>query len=419
MDRTDPLPPEIELAQLLQRCAAQDSAAFRTLYDKTSPILFARLLRMLRRRSVAEEALQDVYVRIWERAAQYQAHRGRALAWMVTIARYCAIDLMRRERLTLVGDDALAQVADEGTAEPGDFDKPNNFDECIGLLAENTRRCLTLAFVEGRSHDEIARLTQNPLGSVKSWIRRGLQQSQGLPVRREADRMKAGNRELVDRLAAEYVLGTLRGGARRHFERWLVSPQVLQMVNAWETRLAGLEPPLEKVMPPTAVWRGIESRLELARPGRGRAVRWMALAASVVLAVFGYFMLATTGCDEPRNDRLIRPMPRLSTGASSCSATTRSCACRCSHRMRWMPARRSSCGSCRPRAIRYPLACCRPAVSSVASSAPRSAPRSPGPSNWRSAWSPREARPPGFRPGRFCTSHPCLQPEWPPSSRSC
>jgi RNA polymerase sigma-70 factor (ECF subfamily) len=174
MDRTEPLPPEIELAQLLQRCAAHDSQAFRALYDKTSPILFARLLRMLRRRSVAEEALQEVYVRIWERAAQYQVHRGRALAWMVTNARYCAIDLMRRERMTLVGDDALAEVADETTAEPGGIEKPNNFDDCIGRLTENTRRCLTLAFVEGRSHDEIARLTANPLGSVKSWIRRGL-----------------------------------------------------------------------------------------------------------------------------------------------------------------------------------------------------------------------------------------------------
>jgi RNA polymerase sigma-70 factor (ECF subfamily) len=173
MDRTESLPPEIELAQLLQRCAAHDAGAFRALYDKTSPILFARLLRMLRRRSVAEEALQDVYVRIWERAAQFEAHRGRALAWMVTIARYCAIDLMRRERMTLVGDDALAEVADEST---GDLliDKPNNFDECIGQLPEHTRNCLTLAFVEGRSHDEIARLTSNPLGSVKSWIRRGL-----------------------------------------------------------------------------------------------------------------------------------------------------------------------------------------------------------------------------------------------------
>jgi len=174
MNRTDTQPPEIELAQLLQRCAAQDSAAFRILYDKTSPIVFARLLRMLRRRSVAEEALQDVYVRIWQRAAQYEMGRGRALAWMVTIARYCAIDLMRRERLTLVSDDSLAEVADESAGESDGIEKPNNFDHCIGQLNDNTRKCLTLAFVEGRSHDEIARLTTNPLGSVKSWIRRGL-----------------------------------------------------------------------------------------------------------------------------------------------------------------------------------------------------------------------------------------------------
>src|SRR5688500_9403283 len=174
MERIDALPPEIELAQLLQRCAAQDSAAFRTLYDKTASILFARLLRMLRRRSVAEEVLQDVYVRIWQRAAQFEAHRGRALAWMVTIARYCAIDLMRRERMTLVSGDALAEIADESTADAGGIEKPNNFDHCIGQLSEQTRACLTLAFVEGRSHDEIARLTVNPLGSVKSWIRRGL-----------------------------------------------------------------------------------------------------------------------------------------------------------------------------------------------------------------------------------------------------
>jgi RNA polymerase sigma-70 factor (ECF subfamily) len=65
-------------------------------------------------------------------------------------------------------------VADDSGAEPGAFDKPNNFDHCIGQLNENTRKCLTLAFVEGRSHDEIARVTANPLGSVKSWIRRGL-----------------------------------------------------------------------------------------------------------------------------------------------------------------------------------------------------------------------------------------------------
>jgi anti-sigma-K factor RskA len=103
--------------------------------------------------------------------------------------------------------------------------------------------------------------------------------------------MKSSNRELLDRLAAEYVLGTLRSRARRRFERWLVSPQVRVMVNDWEQRLAGLEPSLQRVTPPARVWQGIEGRLELGRSGRTRAVRWMALAASVLLAVFGYFTL--------------------------------------------------------------------------------------------------------------------------------
>lgn len=102
--------------------------------------------------------------------------------------------------------------------------------------------------------------------------------------------MMAGNRELVDRLAAEYVLGTLRGRARRRFERWLVSPQVKSMVTAWEERLAGLEPALERETPPSTVWRGIESRLAL-RSGRG-TLRWLAIAASVLLvAVLGVLLL--------------------------------------------------------------------------------------------------------------------------------
>ncbi len=101
--------------------------------------------------------------------------------------------------------------------------------------------------------------------------------------------MRANDRELVDRLASEYVLGTLRGRARRRFERWLVSPQVKAMVTAWEQRLAGLEPPLEKVMPPATVWRGIEGRLEL-HSGRSMK-RWLAIAASVLLvAVLGVLM---------------------------------------------------------------------------------------------------------------------------------
>lgn len=108
--------------------------------------------------------------------------------------------------------------------------------------------------------------------------------------------MKSGNRELVERLAAEYVLGTLRGRARRHFERWLVSPQVETMVHAWEERLAGLEPRLERSTPPPAVWRDIEARLELRRVQRAPVMRWAAIAASVLFfVVIGVFALRGPG----------------------------------------------------------------------------------------------------------------------------
>ena len=108
--------------------------------------------------------------------------------------------------------------------------------------------------------------------------------------------MNIRNRELVDRLAAEYALGTLRGRARRHFERWLVSPQVGSMVKAWEERLAGLEPRLERSLPSASVWRDIESRLHLRAPRRAPAMRWMAIAASVLFfAVLGFLAVHRPG----------------------------------------------------------------------------------------------------------------------------
>jgi anti-sigma-K factor RskA len=106
--------------------------------------------------------------------------------------------------------------------------------------------------------------------------------------------MKSANRELVDRLAAEYVLGTLRGRARRRFERWFVSPQVVQLVKTWETRLAGLEPSIEGVPPPASVWRGIEAKLGLRKMQRAPAMRWLSIAAAAgFFAVVGYFALRT------------------------------------------------------------------------------------------------------------------------------
>ena len=104
--------------------------------------------------------------------------------------------------------------------------------------------------------------------------------------------MKSANRDLVDRLAAEYVLGTLRGRARRRFERWFVSPQVGALVKAWEQRLAGLEPPLERVTPPAKVWSGIESKLELRKLRRTPTLRWLTVAAAAAFfATVVYFAI--------------------------------------------------------------------------------------------------------------------------------
>ena len=103
--------------------------------------------------------------------------------------------------------------------------------------------------------------------------------------------MKSANRELLDRLAAEYVLGTLRYRARRRFERWLLSPQVGAIVKAWEDRLAGLEPQLAPVTPPAVVWQGIEDRLQLRRLQRRPVARWLAIAASLAFFVVAGILL--------------------------------------------------------------------------------------------------------------------------------
>jgi len=112
--------------------------------------------------------------------------------------------------------------------------------------------------------------------------------------------MKSANRELVDRLAAEYVLGTLRYRARRRFERWLLSPQVGAIVKAWEERLAGLEPQLAPVTPPATVWQGIEQKLELRKLQPRPVVRWLAVAASLAFfIVAGILLTRPPGTDVP------------------------------------------------------------------------------------------------------------------------
>lgn len=169
-----------KLQGLLGRCAAADADALQRLYVLVSPILFACVTRILRRRALAEEALQDVFISIWQQAGQFSAMRGRPMAWMMSIARYRAIDLLRRERYapTLVAELPERRSVDvQSESEGGSaawLPSSELMERCLALLSEMQARCLELAFVDGSSHEDIARLVGSPLGTVKSWIRRGL-----------------------------------------------------------------------------------------------------------------------------------------------------------------------------------------------------------------------------------------------------
>ncbi|MGQ0430382.1 MAG: sigma-70 family RNA polymerase sigma factor [Gammaproteobacteria bacterium] len=170
---------EPEVAGLLAACARRDRQAFQRLYELTSSQLLACLVRILRNRVLAEEALQEVYVQVWRRAGDFQRSRGSSWAWMIAIARYRAIDLQRRER-------RLAAGASEGIEEIAGSDESYDermalghraapaLDRCLAALQPRQRECIVLAYQGGLTHAEVAGELGEPLGSVKSWIRRGL-----------------------------------------------------------------------------------------------------------------------------------------------------------------------------------------------------------------------------------------------------
>jgi RNA polymerase sigma-70 factor (ECF subfamily) len=168
-----------ELVALLARCARGESAALSALYRATAPHLLGCLTRILRRRALADEALQDVFVQVWQRAAQFEQQRGRVYAWLVSIARYRAIDIMRRERmvqinpLELAALDATLSVSDDETTQLH-AGHSAALRTCLGRLNAEQRQSIELAFINGRTHPEVAVAMNRPVGSVKSWIRRGL-----------------------------------------------------------------------------------------------------------------------------------------------------------------------------------------------------------------------------------------------------
>jgi len=152
-------------------------AALKRLYELESRRLYGIALRIVRRPEVAADAVQDAFIQVWENAGSFSAERGTVAAWLTGIVRYRALDLVRKLGHEVLSDDpALGdRIEDPDVLQRIDAKAAESaLRRCLALLDDNQRRCITLAFVDGFSHADIAARLATPLGTVKSWVRRGL-----------------------------------------------------------------------------------------------------------------------------------------------------------------------------------------------------------------------------------------------------
>lgn len=179
---------EQEIKRLLLRTAARDVEAFESLYRRCAPLLLGVALRVTRRRELAEEVLHDGFTRIWNAADTFDP-LGASVGWMTAIVRNRAIDLMQTHDMARVDsyhaalDDnpeaSLDQLFDWGsTAAPDEALDAARLREflrrCLGELAAPERQALVLAYEHGLSHGDLAAHLSKPLGTVKTWVRRGM-----------------------------------------------------------------------------------------------------------------------------------------------------------------------------------------------------------------------------------------------------
>ncbi len=166
------------LLHLLAAVAQQDRQAFETLYRDISGRMFGLCLKLCGQQQLAEEALQDAFVRIWHHAGEYHSDRGSPLSWMLSIARYRTLDLIRARKVRQsVGDQPLENLADE---RAGPLDQTLRMagsvalTGCLDELSTSQRDSILLSYYRCLTHEELAQALDTPLGTVKSWIRRGL-----------------------------------------------------------------------------------------------------------------------------------------------------------------------------------------------------------------------------------------------------
>lgn len=175
-----PEPEEAQLAEWIARVCERDERALTALYDATLSRVYGLVLRVVHRPQLAEEVVEDTFFQVWRQAPRFDPARGRALAWLLAMARSRAIDALRREarfQHDSLDEDSAAELPAEQAGADALLALARGHAELQGALlklAAQPRQLVALAFLRGLSHEEIASQTALPLGTVKSQIRRAL-----------------------------------------------------------------------------------------------------------------------------------------------------------------------------------------------------------------------------------------------------
>ena len=168
---------DAETAALIARTGLGDRAAFKLLYQRTSGKLFSVCLRMLKDRADAEEALQDVYVKAWRNASAYRDDVSSPMTWLISIARYTAIDILRRRKPDseeLGEADEIADPLPDPEKSAINAGEGRRIDDCMKTLESDRAEAVRGAYVEGLSYTELAERYGVPLNTMRTWLRRSL-----------------------------------------------------------------------------------------------------------------------------------------------------------------------------------------------------------------------------------------------------